>query len=76
MSKEMTDRLNALIVVLDKPIRTDDAEGIIGAISHIKGVASVDTHVADLDSYIAETNAYLDLRKKIGEILWPALRKS
>ncbi len=43
----MTDRLNALIVILEHDIREDDAEPIINAIQQLRGVLQVEPHVAD-----------------------------
>lgn len=38
----MTDRINTLTVVLESPIRTDDAQGIVEAIAMVRGVQSVE----------------------------------
>lgn len=43
----MTDRLNAVIVVFDTPIRDDDAQPIIDAIRQLRGVLTVAPVVAD-----------------------------
>lgn len=37
----MTDRYTGLVVVLSEPLRDDDAEGLIEAISRLRGVADV-----------------------------------
>jgi len=42
----MTDRYNALVVVLDRDIREDDAEHLINAIKMIKGVVDVTGNVS------------------------------
>lgn len=67
----MTDRFNALTVVLEKNIREDDAEAIILAISQLRGVASVEGNVADMASYIAKEQAMHELRGKMMDILFP-----
>ena len=67
----MTDRFNALIVVLDENIRVDDAQVIINAISMIKRVVSVKGNVSDFGSHIAEERARIDLVNKIAQILQP-----
>ena len=53
----MTDRFNCLTVVLDHDIREDDAQGMINAIKHIKGVISVKGNVTSFDTYAAESRA-------------------
>jgi len=50
----MTDRYNALIVVLEKDTRDDDAEKIIEIIKSLKGVSDVTGNVVDHDSYVAQ----------------------
>lgn len=67
----MTDRLNALIVVLEQDIREDDARPLIQAISQLRGVASVQPNVADIASHIAHTRA----RHEIETRLFKALRE-
>ena len=44
----MTDRYNALTVVMEKDMRDDDAEALIAAIRQLRGVLSVSGNVADL----------------------------
>lgn len=67
----MTERVHSLTVVLDEPIREDDAGGIIDAIRRIRGVASVSAEVADLKHYAAVEVARHELRKRIADVLWP-----
>ena len=68
----MTDRINALTVVLNKDIRIDDVEGLINAIEMLRGVLSVSPHVADtLDSHIAENRVRHDLGQKLFDIVYP-----
>lgn len=55
----MSDRINALTVVLDRDIRDDDCEPMILAIQMIKGVLSVKPHVSQIEDHIAETRAEL-----------------
>lgn len=45
----MTDRHTAYIVTLDQPIREDDAEQIINALRHIRGVIDVRPVVAGIE---------------------------
>lgn len=65
----MTDRLKALTVILEEPIRDDDCQPIIAAILCLKGVADVSTHVADFDHYVAVSQAQRDLEQRILAVL-------
>ena len=65
----MTDRYNALVVVLDQDIRSDDAETIINAIKALKHVVSVKGNVSDINSHTAEAIAKHKLQHKIFEVL-------
>jgi inosine-uridine nucleoside N-ribohydrolase len=67
----MTDRFNALTVVLEQDIREDDAQAIIAAISQLRGVASVEGNVADMHSHIAKEQALHELRGKMMDIIFP-----
>ena len=62
----MTDRYNALIVVLEKDTRDDDSEKIIETIKMIKGVSDVTGNVVDPDSYVAESR----IRQKVVDKLF------
>jgi len=67
----MTDRFHSLTVVLEKDIRSDDAEGLIQAIRHMRGVISVSGNVSDIVHYMAQERARHELGKKLLEILYP-----
>jgi uncharacterized coiled-coil protein SlyX len=68
----MTDRYNALIVVLENDIRDDDAESVIAAIAQLRGVLSVQGHVVDgIDQLVAEQRVRLELQQKLREALKP-----
>jgi len=51
----MTDRHAAYLVVLEDDIRDDDADGIISALYHIRGVASVEPVVSSYEFAVART---------------------
>jgi hypothetical protein len=55
--KAMTDRFNALTVVLQQDIREDDAKSLIDAIMMIKGVLSVTGNVVDVETFAANVRA-------------------
>ena len=65
----MTDHYYALTVVLEKPIRADDAEPIIQAILMIKDVVNVTPQVADWETYAAIESAKHELRQKLWAVL-------
>ena len=65
----MTDRINALTVVLDRDIRDDDVREIIQAIRMIKCVATVTPHVADHDSHVAYVRARMEIEGRLYEAL-------
>lgn len=67
----MTDRFNALTVVLEKDIRDDDAEAIIQAIKMVKGVLSVDGNVADIEAHLATERVRRELLQKLIGVLCP-----
>ena len=67
----MTDRINALIVVLDKDVRSDDVQPLVDAIRQLRGVASVGLNVSDSNAYIAKSVA----RTKLLDQLWSLLNQ-
>lgn len=67
----MTDRFYALTVILDEPIRSDDAEPIVEAIKMIRGVLKVEPHVASLETYAAQERARHELGMKVWRVLYP-----
>ena len=68
----MTDRYNALVVVLERDIRSDDAEDIISALRMVKGVSSVTPNVSSLQDHIARARA----RTELAEKLWAVLQEA
>lgn len=67
----MTDRLNALTVVLETDIRDDDAETLIAAIRQLRGVLSVTGNVVEIGDHIAQERARRDLGEKLWQVLYP-----
>lgn len=65
----MTDRYNALTVVLECDTRENDAQAIIEAIRMLRGVQYVQPHVANLEQAIATSRVRTELMKKLWEIL-------
>ena len=65
----MSDKVESLTVVLEKPVSEQEAACLTAAIQMLKGVLSVKTHVSDISTYIAETRAKNDIAMKIVGIL-------
>ncbi len=68
----MTNRYNALTVVLEKDIRDDDAEALLAAIQQLRGVLSVKGNVASFSDHLAQERARHDLRQKLWHVLFPS----
>lgn len=67
----MTERYNALTVVLEQDMRDDDAEALLSAIRQLRGVISVTGNVANIGSHISDERAKYDLRQKLWNVLYP-----
>jgi hypothetical protein len=65
----MTDRYCGFIVVLEKELRSDDAEATIAAIKQIKGVASVEPQVANMDHYFARSMARTEILNEVYDLI-------
>lgn len=70
----MTDRFHSLQVILEKDVRSDDAEATMNAIRRIRGVAEVTGIVADMDSNMAQVRARLELGQKLIEVIHPGTK--
>ena len=65
----MSDRYNALIVVLERDLKDEDAEPLIQAIKQFRGVLSVTPNVSDATAHLAEERARLDLANRLWQVL-------
>ena len=65
----MTTRYDAVLVVFEHEIREDDAESLLSAIRHLRGVESVHPHVTDVNGWIAYAKARNDLEQRLREAL-------
>ena len=65
----MTDRINALTVILNRDIREDDCEAVIHAIRMIRGVGDVQTHVSDVSTAVAAMRVRADIEKRLLSVL-------
>lgn len=64
----MTDRVNALIVVLEKDMRDDDVEVISNAIRMLRGVLRVDNNISDASDYVAQARVANKVRESLIEL--------
>ena len=71
----MTDRINAITVVLAKDIRDDDARSIIDAIQMIKGVLTTTPNVASLADHTAYMRARADITDRLWAVIYPPKEK-
>jgi hypothetical protein len=67
----MTDRLKGVWVTFDQDIRTDDAESLINAIKHLRGVLAVEPNITDVADYMARERVRTELSEKLWEVLHP-----
>lgn len=61
----MTDRFHSLTVVLDKDIRSDDAEALMAAIAQLRGVLTVSGEVSTPDTYMAMERARFEVKSRV-----------
>jgi hypothetical protein len=67
----MTDRINAITVVLENDVRDDDVQELLTAIGMLRGVLSVTPNVSDIDAWIAQDRARHELGQKLLNIVYP-----
>ncbi len=67
----MSDRINTITVVLEKPIRDDDCESILNSIRMIRGVLQAKPNIASPEEYMAIVRARNDIATKLWDVLYP-----
>ena len=67
----MTDRFNALVVILEKNLRDDDAASLIEAIKHIRGVLEVSGNIATIVDDVAQARVKREYGEKLIQVLHP-----
>ena len=65
----MTDRINALVVILEEPTRDDDVESLINAIRLLRNVHSVHTNTLCTSDFIAEQKVKSEMQQKLLDIV-------
>jgi len=66
----MTDRYHALVVVLERDTRDDDAKALINVIKSLRGVEAVTGEVVDIETYSARERALSELREKLWDVVF------
>lgn len=61
----MSNRINGLIIALDKDYREEDIESLKNAIMQLKGVISVKENIVSPDSFIISERIKSETREKI-----------
>lgn len=72
----MTDRFNGLVVTLERDIREDDAQSLIDAIKHLRGVVEVRGMVTDPQAHVERMRANAAVGQKLIELGTELLRGS
>jgi len=65
----MTQRTKALVVILESPMREDDAQSVAEAIGMIKGVFHVSQVEENVDDQVNREMVRLDMINRLLEIL-------
>jgi len=72
---KVTDRIHALTLILDDPVRDDDVKHLIAACRMLRGVIRVERHIATSETYTAEARARQklldDILHYVTEGRWP-----
>lgn len=61
----MTNRVNGLVITLDKDYRDDDVQVIIDAIKMIRGVADVDMNIVEMQDYLNRNRVRYEIEGEI-----------
>lgn len=66
----MTDRTGSFTVILDKDMRTDDAEELVSAIMLLKNVNSVQMNIVEnITQAVADSRAQSELMSALFEVV-------
>lgn len=65
----MAERFNGFLVVLEEDIREDDAQSLMNAIRHLRGVLSVAGNVASVSDHIATARAKAEFARRLLDIV-------
>jgi len=61
----MSDRVNGLVITLEKDIRLDDMELLMQSIRFMRGVANVEANVVNSSDWINQQRIKCELKEKM-----------
>jgi len=61
----MSDRVNGLVITLEKDIRLDDMELLMQSIRFMRGVANVEANIVDSSDWINQQRIKVELKEKM-----------
>jgi hypothetical protein len=65
----MTDRVNALLVTLERDVRDDDIQPLVDALKHFRGVAGVRLNVVHITDEVAQMRVRNELLDSLFSLL-------
>ena len=65
----MTDRIHSFTVVLERDIRTDDAQDLQNALMKFRGVLDVQPAVADIGDHVARVRVRSEIAQRLLKVL-------
>jgi hypothetical protein len=67
----MTDRVDAITVILDHDIRIDDVDAVMSAMRQLRGVLDVRPHISD--DLVSRVTVEMRIRAELAEALYAVL---
>lgn len=67
----MSNRYHSLTIVLEEDMKDEDAEGLMDALLHLKGVVGVEPNISDPNTVTAVVRARYELGMKLLDIVYP-----
>lgn len=65
----MTDRVNAIVLVLAQDVRDDDVRPLLEAVKQLRGVIDARLNISDVPTLIAEARAHQQWREKLAKLI-------
>jgi len=65
----MTDRIHSITLILEENMREDDAESLIEACRHFRGVIGVQGNVTNVSEAVAEQRVRIDLERRLFDVV-------
>ena len=61
----MTDRVNRIVVALERDVREDDVAGLVEAIKHLRGVVDATAKVVSPEAWAVEARVRVEIQEKV-----------